>query len=104
LLFSLLAACIVAVLGTALMALEHPEKNFWSYVASSVTAIAVGAPLAALRGVQGAAGGIVLAGLTSASFMYYFYRQVAVTETPFLAPSHGCLRDDEDKRAAVATD
>jgi O-antigen/teichoic acid export membrane protein len=101
LLLSLLATCITAVLGVGLMALEQPDKNFWSFVASSIVALAVGLPLAAIRGVQGAAEGLLLSGLTSAGFMYFFYRQAESIQTP--PPIETAVRSLGSRTASVGT-
>jgi len=90
LLLSLLASSVVAVVATGLMALERPDNNFWSYVASSVVTLAVGLPLAAIRGVQGAAEGLLLSGLVSAGFMAFFYwraesHEIVVPSTDYLS-------------------
>ncbi len=44
LLLSLLAACVVTVLSAGQMAMERPDGNFWSYVASSAVTILAGLP------------------------------------------------------------
>jgi O-antigen/teichoic acid export membrane protein len=75
LLASLAGTCITTVLGAGLMALERPDRIFWAVVGSSVLTILVGVPLAALRGVPGAAEGLLLSGAGSASLMYFFYRR-----------------------------
>jgi O-antigen/teichoic acid export membrane protein len=81
LLVSLMGMCITTVLGAGLMAMERPDGNFWSYIAASVLTLAVGVPLAALRGVEGAAEGILLSGVGSALFMYFFYRRTGAVPT-----------------------
>jgi O-antigen/teichoic acid export membrane protein len=81
LLVSLAGTCIATVLGAGLMALERPDGNFWSFIAASVLTIVVGVPLAALRGVQGAAEGLLLSGVGSALFMYFFYRRADSMQT-----------------------
>jgi len=81
LLVSLVGTCITTVLGAGLMALERPDGNFWSFIASSILTIVVGVPLAALRGVQGAAEGLLLSGLVSALVMYFFYRRAESMHT-----------------------
>jgi len=75
LLLSLSGTCIVAVLGAGLMALERPDGNFWSFIGSSIVTISVGLPLAAFRGVQGAAEGLLLSGFAAAACMYFLYRR-----------------------------
>ena len=75
LLLSLSGTCIVAVLGAGLMALERPDGNFWSFIGSSIVTISVGLPLAAFRGVQGAAEGLLLSGFATAACMYFLYRR-----------------------------
>jgi O-antigen/teichoic acid export membrane protein len=81
LLLSLLATCFISVLGAAQMALERPDGNLWSYVASSVATILVGLPLAAWRGVEGAAEGLLFSTSVAAGFMYFFYRRAQFCET-----------------------
>jgi O-antigen/teichoic acid export membrane protein len=81
LLVSLVGTCITTVLGAGLMALERPDGNFWSFIAASVLTIVVGVPLAALRGVQGAAEGLLLSVVGAALFMYFFYRRAGSVQT-----------------------
>jgi O-antigen/teichoic acid export membrane protein len=81
LLVSLIATCVTTVLGAGLMAMERPDGNFWSFIAASVLTLVVGVPLAALRGVQGAAEGFLLSGIGSALFMFFFYRRTGAVQT-----------------------
>ncbi|HVB34508.1 MAG TPA: polysaccharide biosynthesis C-terminal domain-containing protein [Patescibacteria group bacterium] len=67
--------CLTSVLGVGLMALERPEKNFWSFGIGAVVAITIGVPMSAAMGVTGAALGMVLANLSAAAGMYVFYRR-----------------------------
>jgi O-antigen/teichoic acid export membrane protein len=103
LLLSLLATCIAAVLGTGLMALEQPERNFWSFVASSIVALGVGVPLAALRGVQGATEGLLLSGLTSAGLMYFFYRRAESIQTPLAIGTGEYVSSDAEQQTTAST-
>ncbi|MDP9159450.1 MAG: hypothetical protein M3O09_04380 [Acidobacteriota bacterium] len=75
LLLGLLATCFWAVFGAGLMALERPDLNFWSNVGATTTAVAIGLPLTALRGVEGAAEGLFLSAVVTAGLMYFFYRR-----------------------------
>jgi O-antigen/teichoic acid export membrane protein len=81
LLLSLLAACVVTVLSAGQMAMERPDGNFWSYVASSAVTILVGLPLAAWRGVEGAAEGLFLSSCVAAGSMYIFFRRAQLERT-----------------------
>jgi len=81
LLLSLVGTCITTVLGAGLMASGRPDGNFWAYIAAGVLTLALGVPLAARRGVQGAAEGILLSGVGSALFMYFFYRRAGGAQT-----------------------
>jgi O-antigen/teichoic acid export membrane protein len=101
LLLSLLATSIAAVLGAGLMALEQPDKNFWSFIASSIVTVGVGLPLAALRGVQGAAEGLFLSGLTSAGFMYLFYRRAESMRTPLAIGTGEYVPSDAEQQTTA---
>jgi O-antigen/teichoic acid export membrane protein len=81
LLSSLAGTCVTTAIGAGLMALERPDGIFWSVVGSSILTILVGLPLVALRGVRGGAEGLLLSGIGSALFMYYFYRRVVSAQT-----------------------
>lgn len=72
-----LSVCVTLVLGVALMSLERPEKNFWSYVVAAIVAAVVGIPCTAMMGVTGAALGMLLANLSAAAAMWIFYRRTA---------------------------
>jgi O-antigen/teichoic acid export membrane protein len=71
------SASLTMVLACALRALEHPDWIFWSYVGSSVVALAAGVPLAAVYGVCGALGGLLLSSLTTGMLMFLFYRRAS---------------------------
>lgn len=53
-------ASFLAVLGSALRALERPQFVFWGYLASSGAALAVGGPLAVLAGTEGSLLGMLI--------------------------------------------
>jgi O-antigen/teichoic acid export membrane protein len=66
----------ITVLGTALRALERPEKIFWSYLGSSAVAVGSGILLARRLGVAGGLWGLLLSSLTTVLMMFIFYRSV----------------------------
>ena len=55
-----IAAALIAVLGSALRALEQPQQVFWAYVASTVITLTVGIWGMARWGLTGAAIGLLL--------------------------------------------
>ena len=61
-----LAAAGIAVLGSALRALERPQLVFWSYVGSAAITVTVGVGLTAHWGASGAAGGLLLSSAVTA--------------------------------------
>jgi len=81
LLLFLLATCFTSVLTVGLMALERPDRNLWAYVGSALVALAVGLPLTAWRGVQGAAAGMFLSASVTAGLMFFFHRHAASRRT-----------------------
>jgi O-antigen/teichoic acid export membrane protein len=68
-----LAACVTAVLGSALCALERPDWVFWCYLASSIVALLVGILLIVKMGVTGALLGMLFSCLTAGALMLWFY-------------------------------
>ena len=79
---------VVTVLGAALRALEASSRVFVAYVGASLACLLVGLPLTAIHGVSGAAAGMVLASLTTATVMAFQLRRAfrqslpAAPETP----------------------
>jgi O-antigen/teichoic acid export membrane protein len=69
------AVSIAAVLASALRALEQPDCVFWAGVASSIVALAVGAPLAIILGVSGALAGLALSFLSTGAVMLFLYNR-----------------------------
>jgi len=69
------AVSIGAVLGSALRALERPDSVFWAAVASSIVALAVGAPLAAILSVSGALAGLVISFLSTGAVLLFLYNR-----------------------------
>lgn len=74
-----ITTCFTAVLGNAVRALERPDRVFWAYIASALSAAVCGIPLAARFGVSGALAGIHLSSLTLAFFLWRAYRTLART-------------------------
>ena len=66
---------LVAVVGSALRALERPEWIFWCYVGSGTVTLLLGVPLAAVVGVSGGLLGLLLSYLVTAALMFWFYRR-----------------------------
>jgi O-antigen/teichoic acid export membrane protein len=69
------SSSVGAVLGNALRALEQPDLLFWCYVASAISAVTIGIPLAASRGVVGALMGLQLSSLVTVLMMFWLYRR-----------------------------
>lgn len=67
-------AAVIAVLGSALRALERPDRVFWAYVGSVLGALMVGIPLAATYGVSGALMGWLSSQTVTILMMIWFYR------------------------------
>jgi O-antigen/teichoic acid export membrane protein len=63
------------IIGSALRALEKPKWILWSYVASTVSVIALGLPLTLHSGVLGATGSLFLSSLVAAVAMAWFFRR-----------------------------
>ena len=70
-----LAACVTAVLGNTLCALERPDRVFWCYLGSSIVALLIGIPLIVTMGVRGALLGQLFSSLTAGALMFWFYRR-----------------------------
>jgi O-antigen/teichoic acid export membrane protein len=64
-----LLASLTTVLGSALRALERPDRLFWCYLISSAAAVFVGTPLTAVFGLTGALAGILVSYVTGAVAM-----------------------------------
>jgi O-antigen/teichoic acid export membrane protein len=73
-------ATAALIVGSALRALEKPEWIFWSYAASTVSAIVLGLPLALRSGVLGATVGLFLSSLVAALTMTWFFFRATATE------------------------
>ncbi len=73
-----LGTCATAVLGNGLRALERPDRTFWCYLGSVVSALAAGIPLARAFGVTGALIGLHLSSLVTAAMMGWFYWNIYV--------------------------
>lgn len=67
-----LLACATIVLGSALRALELPDRLFWCYAASGGVALLAGIPLTAAIGLTGALAGVLLSYVTAAAAMAAF--------------------------------
>jgi Na+-driven multidrug efflux pump len=76
------AVGIGAVLGSALRALERPDSVFWAAVASSIVALAAGAPLAAILGVSGALAGLVISFLSTGAVLLFLYNRPSRPPNP----------------------
>lgn len=63
------------IVGSALRALEKPQWILWSYVASTVSVIAIGLPLTLHSGVLGATGSLFMSSLVAAVAMAWFFRR-----------------------------
>lgn len=70
-----LGACLMAVFGNALRAMERPDRVFWCYLGSSFVALFAGIPLILSIGVTGALLGQLLSSLTAGALMFCFYRR-----------------------------
>jgi O-antigen/teichoic acid export membrane protein len=70
-------ASAVTVLGSALRALERPDRIFWCSVGSVLGAFIVGIPLAAAYGVGGALAGWLSSQAVTILMMVWFYRAAA---------------------------
>jgi O-antigen/teichoic acid export membrane protein len=75
-----IATTVVMILGSALRALEKPDRIFWSYVAATATALLLGLPLTMYRGVIGATGALLTSSIVAAALMAWFFRQSALEE------------------------
>lgn len=72
------SASIVAVLTSALRALERPDKVFWAYVAAGVVTFTLGIPLSAVFGIVGAFMGLILSSATTGVALSYFFRKLVL--------------------------
>lgn len=63
------------VLGGALRAMERPDRVFWAYMLSTVTALTVGLGLMMLWGLVGTIAGLLFAYVVTAVAMYVLYLQ-----------------------------
>jgi O-antigen/teichoic acid export membrane protein len=70
-----LGTCASAVLGDGLRALERPDSIFWCYAGSMIGAVAVGIPLSAAIGINGALLGLLASSLITIAMMAWFYRK-----------------------------
>jgi O-antigen/teichoic acid export membrane protein len=75
-----IATTVAMIVGSALRALEKPDRIFWSYSAATATAIILGLPLTTYRGVIGAAGALLISSVVAAALMAWFFRQSALEE------------------------
>jgi O-antigen/teichoic acid export membrane protein len=66
-------ASAAMILGSALRALEQPKLVFWSHLTFSVTAAAIGIPLAITWGTTGALAGLLISYLSLTAAMATFY-------------------------------
>jgi O-antigen/teichoic acid export membrane protein len=64
------------VLASGLRAIERPDCMFWCYLASGVTTLVVGIPLASALGVGGALAGLIVSSLVAIVMMLRFSRQL----------------------------
>ena len=67
--------CASAVLGSGLRAIERPDLILWCYVASALSAVALGIPLAAKFGVSGALLGLLISSLVTVALMGWFWKR-----------------------------
>jgi O-antigen/teichoic acid export membrane protein len=73
-----IAVAISIIAGSALRAMEKPELIFWSYAASTVSAIAFGLPLTLHSGVLGATGALLISSAVAAvATVWFFLRSTA---------------------------
>jgi len=72
-----ITTAVVVIAGAALRAVERPDSVFWSYVAAIVSALIIGVPLTLLRGITGAAAGMLIASFIAGMCMLYFFHCVA---------------------------
>jgi O-antigen/teichoic acid export membrane protein len=72
-----LGTCATAVLGNSLRALERPDRTFYCYLGSVVSALAAGIPLARAYGVTGALIGLHLSSIVTAGIMGWFYWRIS---------------------------
>ncbi|HEX9595967.1 MAG TPA: polysaccharide biosynthesis C-terminal domain-containing protein, partial [Anaerolineales bacterium] len=70
-----IAASLTLTLGSALRALERPDRLFWCYLASSGVALLLGLPLLAYFGLTGALAGLLGSYVATAAAMYFFVRR-----------------------------
>jgi SAM-dependent methyltransferase/O-antigen/teichoic acid export membrane protein len=68
-----LVASIPVVLSAALRAVERPDWVFWSYLLSTVAAVAIGIPLTASWGVVGSVGGLFLSYAAAGVVLFSYY-------------------------------
>jgi O-antigen/teichoic acid export membrane protein len=83
LLFTLLVPIMVTaaiIVGSALRALEKPQWILWSYMASTVSVIALGLPLTFHSGVLGATGSLFMSSLVAAVTMAWFFHRATLRE------------------------
>jgi O-antigen/teichoic acid export membrane protein len=79
-------SCISAVLASGLRAIERPDYMFWCYLASGVTTLVVGIPLASAMGVGGALAGLIVSSLVAIVMMLRFSRQLLGKSCAFESP------------------
>lgn len=85
--FSLLITGAVTVLGTALRALERPDRVFWAYLFTTVVALTLGLGFIAAWGVVGAGVGFLLLTAVKALAMWAFYQR--------LGRAHSSIEDQD---------
>jgi O-antigen/teichoic acid export membrane protein len=74
--FSLLITGAVTVLGTALRALERPDRVFWAYLFTTVVAMTLGLGFIAVWGVVGAGVAFLLSTAVKALAMWAYYQRL----------------------------
>jgi O-antigen/teichoic acid export membrane protein len=67
--------CASAVLGSGLRAIERPDLILWCYIASAISSVAFGIPLAAKLGVSGALLGLLISSLVTVALMGWFWKR-----------------------------
>ena len=75
-----------AVLANGLRALESPNRLFWCYLASSLSALTIGLPLASVKGVTGALIGMHVSAVLTITMMLVLYRKALRHESCFYEP------------------
>lgn len=71
-----LGAAGVSVFGSALRAMQRPDRLFWSYLMATITTLTLGLALAMAFGVRGAIWGLIVAAIVNGCSMGIFFSRV----------------------------